>query len=324
MNAGKVSVIIPAYNAEATIGGAIGAVLAQSYAGPVELIVVDDGSTDATRGIVCSFPDVRYFFQENMGPASARNRGAREAVGDVLFFTDSDCRPEANWLAKMSEGFNGPLVGAVAGSYGIANQEKALARVIHAEIRFRHLKLMPEYPRAFGSYNFAISAGLFRQLGGFNVSYRRASGEDNDLSYRVLRSGSKIRFIKDACVAHYHQHLAGHYLREQFRHGFWRARLYRDHISMAAGDDYTFWKDVAEVPLAVAHVACFWWPPVFVGLFFGFFLFEILAGFWMIGFSGDGLFGGLVMWLRAFVRSAGLLSGGVYLLKNDFKKGKKS
>lgn len=319
-----ISVIIPAYNAEETLAEAIRAVLAQTVDVPFELIVVDDGSTDNTAGVVHAFPGVRYFFQDNSGPARARNRGAAEAAGEFLCFTDADCRPEPGWLVQMVRPFNDPQVKVVAGSYGIANPQERLARIIHAEIRFRHLELIPEYPRAFGSYNFAVRAGLFLQLGGFNPSYRQASGEDNDLSYRVLRSGAKIRFISDACVEHYHQHLPGRYLREQFRHGFWRARLYADHAGMAAGDDYTFWKDIVEVPLVIMNIVSFGWPQACVWVTGGFLFFEILAGLRMIGFSLDGLCGGLVMWLRSFTRCAGILVGGLSLLKNRFPESKKT
>jgi glycosyltransferase involved in cell wall biosynthesis len=319
-----VSVIIPAYNAQATMAEALKAVLAQTAYCPIQVIVVDDGSTDNTAAIIKRFPSVKYIYQDNQGPASARNRGAAAASGDVFIFTDSDCCPEPKWITKMIAGFSDPSIGAVAGSYSIANPGERLARVIHGEIRFRHLRLMPEFTRAFGSYNVAIHAGFFRQSGGFNSEYRRASGEDNDLSYRLLQEGLRIRFCKSACVAHYHQHKLARYLREQFRHGFWRVRLYLDHLAMIGGDDYTFWKDMLEVPLAIIHLAGFFWLPFFFIMLCGFLLSEISFGIWLHGFSSDGLYAGLVMWLRAFARAAGLISGGVYFYICRIKNAKRS
>ena len=310
----SVSVIIPAYNAQDSIGEALEAISRQGYSGQIETIVVDDGSTDGTAEKIRTFEQVRYIRQVNAGPASARNSGARAAAYEILLFTDSDCRPEPDWVEKMVAGFSVEGVGVVAGSYGIANSSAPLARFIHGEIIFRHKNLMPDFPRAFGSYNFAISRDLFESIGGFDVSFRNASGEDNDLSYKVLLQGRKIRFFRDALVAHYHQEDLARYLKEQCRHGFWRAKIYIIHPGMAAGDDYTFWKDMVEVPVAFLHVALLLWPGIWVGLAAGFLVFELGWGFLIFHNVSDAIFGGLVMWCRAFARAAGLAVGGIYFL----------
>jgi glycosyltransferase involved in cell wall biosynthesis len=92
--AALVSVIIPVYNGERYLGAALESVLTQTYR-PVEIIVVDDGSTDNTAQVVqafarrCTVP-LRYFHQENQGPAVARNRGIAKAAGDWSAFLDQD------------------------------------------------------------------------------------------------------------------------------------------------------------------------------------------------------------------------------------------
>ncbi|MBF0619922.1 MAG: glycosyltransferase, partial [Candidatus Omnitrophica bacterium] len=196
----SVTIIIPAYNAEKTIAAAIEAALAQVYAAAIELIVIDDGSTDRTAEIIRRYPTVRYFYQPNAGPASARNLGARHAAHHVLCFTDADCQPHRDWVALLVAGFYAEDIGAVAGSYGIANPGSVLAQVVHFEILFRHTYLMPDHPQAFGSYNVAILRDVFEAVHGFSTDYRRASGEDNDLSYRILNSGKKIFFARQARV----------------------------------------------------------------------------------------------------------------------------
>jgi glycosyltransferase involved in cell wall biosynthesis len=87
------SVIIPAYNRKQFLKLAMGSVLAQTCK-DFELIIVDDGSTDKTQELVKSYKDkrIRYFYQENKGPAASRNRGIKEAQGDYICFLDSDDR----------------------------------------------------------------------------------------------------------------------------------------------------------------------------------------------------------------------------------------
>jgi glycosyltransferase involved in cell wall biosynthesis len=86
----RVSAIIPVYNGAAFLAEAIESILKQAYA-PLDLIVVDDGSTDATAEIAAGFgPAVRYFYQPNAGPPAARNRGLKAATGDMVAFLDAD------------------------------------------------------------------------------------------------------------------------------------------------------------------------------------------------------------------------------------------
>lgn len=93
----KVSVIIPAYNAERFLGDTLRSVLEQTYQ-DFEIIVVDDGSTDGTQAVVTAVVDerVHYIHQENRGPAAARNAGLRLARGEYIAFLDADdlWRPE--------------------------------------------------------------------------------------------------------------------------------------------------------------------------------------------------------------------------------------
>jgi glycosyltransferase involved in cell wall biosynthesis len=101
MSGPLVSCVIPAWNAERFIEEAIRSVLDQTY-GQVEIIVVDDGSTDGTADVVQGFGDrVRYVAQENAGPATARNRGVAEATGAFLSFLDADDLWVADKLAKQ-------------------------------------------------------------------------------------------------------------------------------------------------------------------------------------------------------------------------------
>lgn len=86
----KVSIIIPTYNYEKFISAAIDSVLLQSH-DDIEILVVDDGSTDSTRQIVSNYDSrIKYIYQDNKGPSSARNHGIELATGDFIGFLDAD------------------------------------------------------------------------------------------------------------------------------------------------------------------------------------------------------------------------------------------
>lgn len=323
-----VSIVVPAYNAQRTIRLTIEALVSQSYSGPKEIIVVDDGSHDDTSKIVQSFPDVVYVHQENQGPAAARNRGFAVSRGAFVFFTDSDCIPEPQWIEKCLQGFSREDIAVVCGSYGIENTEFLLSRSIHAEIIYRHQRHMPDFPKSFGSYNFCVRRNVFSMVGGFNTSYRNASGEDNDLSYKIINAGFKIFFSRHALVRHFFPTFILKYLKEQFSHGFWRVLMYRDHPHMALGDDYTFWKDIVEPPLvllfAFALVIGVWVPP-FNTLAFGILvvlsLTEFVFSFRMIKAPGHAIFYAFVMLLRAVARTIGFVTGSIaFFLPKSSKK----
>ena len=325
----KVSVIIPAYNAESTIGQAVVQSLAQAK-GPmeVEVIVVDDGSSDDTAKVAKS-AGATVLGQENAGPAAARNRGWKSGTGQVICFTDADCVPMAGWLENLLDGFNDRKVGAVAGSYDIANTSSWLARWVHREIMERH-KRMPSFVRAFGSYNVAIPRYVLEATGGFDPEYRQASGEDNDLAYRIIKKGWRIAFRPQAKVAHYHPERVWKYLVEQYRHGFWRAKLYKDHPDMVRGDDYTKLRDSLEPILvlgilAVSILAVFgiigsFWPLLIFLAVYSFIHLSWPVSWWL----GEGRIGAVpyagVTFLRGFARTLGLCVGVTkFGLKNVFR-----
>jgi glycosyltransferase involved in cell wall biosynthesis len=99
-----VSVIMPVYNGERYLGEAIESVLAQTY-GPIELIVIDDGSLDSSSRIAKGFPSVRYAVQANLGVGAALNHGIHLAQGDFLAFLDADDLWAENKTARQMSAF---------------------------------------------------------------------------------------------------------------------------------------------------------------------------------------------------------------------------
>ena len=283
----RVSIIIPAFNAERTLAECLTACFNQTHP-DCEIIVVDDGSTDRTPDIAVGTPpgicggcptfdsslppscgagvspaqvgsvsvrarpcsSVLCLRQPNKGPAAARNLGAAHASGDILAFTDSDCVPRPDWIERLIEGFTQGVVG-VGGTYAIANPDSLLARMLHEEIAARH-ELSRDNVDFLGSFNVAYLRSAFESAGGFDESFSKASAEDNDLSYRLIDAGGRLRFRPDAVVAHYHPTRLWPYLRTQARHGYWRMKLYRKHPRRArTGDQYAGALDFTAPPLAL-------------------------------------------------------------------------
>ncbi len=247
-----ISIVIPAFNAEKTLPACLEACLSQTHP-ETEIIVVDDGSSDRTAALAGEYPEIKLFRQSNAGPAAARNHGAKMARGDIVAFTDSDCVPRRDWLEKLLAGFDDNVAG-VGGSYDIQNPQCLLARLVQAEIEARHAQ-MTESADFLGSFNVAYRRCAFESVNGFDESFRQASGEDNDLAYRLHDAGWRLYFCPTAVVGHWHPtHLPG-YLRTQTRHGFWRAKLYSMHPARTKGDCYAGWPDLLAPPLALATLA---------------------------------------------------------------------
>jgi len=233
------SVIIPAYNAERTLSFCLEALHDQSLPKKdYEIIVVDDGSTDSTSKIAKGF-NVKYIFQINQGPATARNRGAREAEGEIILFTDSDCLPEHNWVQEMVSRFGDPDVVAVKGAYKTKQMELA-AKFAQAEFEDRY-DLLQKSPSIdmIDTYSAAFRRDVFLNMGGFDESFPVANNEDTDLSYRLAAAGYKLVFIPGAIVYHTHPNTIIKYLKLKFWRGYWRMVVYRRYPDKAVKDSYT-------------------------------------------------------------------------------------
>jgi len=249
----NISVVVPAYNNEKTIAATIEALLAQDYpAENLEIIIVDDGSNDRTGEIIKNYP-VKYSYQDNKGPAAARNLGWRLSKGQIICFTDADCIPEKQWVSKLCGEYTSDKIAGVGGSYRNANSDNLLATCIHQEIIQRHLRI-PKQVNYLGAFNVSYRRGVLEEIGGFNESYPDASCEDNDIAYRIVKKGYKLIFDKDIRVGHHHPVRLLGYLRRQFWHGFWRMKLYRNHPDMAKGDVYAGLMDFIRPPLAMATI----------------------------------------------------------------------
>ena len=235
----RFSIIIPAYNSEKTLYSCLESLEDQSLPKDYyEVIVVDDGSTDSTATIAKKFNN-KYIYQTNQGPASARNKGVKSAVGDIILFTDSDCVPDHNWIREMVKPFSNSEVIGVKGTYKTKQKELA-AKFAQAEFEDRYDLLQKSSTiDMIDTYSAAYRKDVFLNIGGFDQSFPVASNEDTDLSYRLAASGYKLVFTQNAFVYHNHPDTLIKYLKIKFWRGYWRMVVYSRYPDKALKDSYT-------------------------------------------------------------------------------------
>ncbi|GAA1498589.1 glycosyltransferase [Paeniglutamicibacter kerguelensis] len=200
-----VSVIVPGYNEEAVIENCVSSILASKYP-HVEVILVDDGSTDATPRLMAelaaSDSRVRCILQKNAGKGAALNHGLRESSGEVLLFVDADGIFGLDTIEQMLRGFNGPKVGAVCGDDRPVNlntvQTRLLTVISHVGTGLvrRALTMLHCLPIVSGN------AGAFRRevlelAGPLNEV---TIGEDLELTWRIHKAGFRVNFAPRALV----------------------------------------------------------------------------------------------------------------------------
>jgi len=252
------SIIVPTFQRPSQLEGCLTALARQRYSPErFEVIVVDDGSdTLPDRAVTAwngSIP-VKLIRQRHAGPATARNRGASEASGIVLAFTDDDCRPAPDWLRRLDDRFAAAPDCAVAGRTmnRLAGNAYSTASQTLMDYLYAHYNGNPETAMFLTSNNFAMPAERFRAIGGFDNTWSRAAGEDRELCDRWLSHGLRLVYAPEIVV--YHEHLLGpiSFWRQHFNYGrgayyFRRARARRAQQELRL-EPLMFYRRLLEYP----------------------------------------------------------------------------
>jgi cellulose synthase/poly-beta-1,6-N-acetylglucosamine synthase-like glycosyltransferase len=194
------TVIVPAYNESAGIEAAVISLVASDH--PVEVIVVDDGSTDGTADLVESLriPGVRVIRQKNAGKPAALNTGLEAASFDLVVMVDGDTVFEPDAVRMLLQPFADPMVGAVSGNAKVGNRGGLLGRWQHIEYvvgfnldrrLFDLAECMPTVPGAVGGFR----RSALQRIGGVSDV---TLAEDTDLTMALCRDGWRVVYEERA------------------------------------------------------------------------------------------------------------------------------
>ena len=216
------SIIVPFHNASRSILPTLKA-LEASTVRPLEIILVNDGSTDdiadiVGRFIVSSASPVRCLPSSwcRRGAAAARNAGAQEAKGSVLLFVDADVVVEPNTIQRMYESLRQQQGLAIVAQFADHSLQKGVLAHFQAFlVSLTYSRLDSDSP-CLGSQCVMLAADTFRRVGEFAESFAGATVEDFDMGYRLRELGGRIRIQREARIVHNHRYSIRSFLRNYY------------------------------------------------------------------------------------------------------------
>jgi mycofactocin system glycosyltransferase len=229
----RVSVIIPVRNRPEEIRGCLDSLGEIDYPPErMEIIVVDDASTDHTPDVVSKYPVTLIPLKRHKQASYCRNLGAKQARGEILAFIDSDCLADRLWLKELVPAFRDDSVMAVGGLIDSYFEQKGLDR--YEKVK-SSLKVAPWFKRSregkhffyVPSCNLLVRKDTFLKLGGFTENLH--VGEDVDLCWRLQDRGHAVEYRPQGTVYHKHRNRLGPFCRRRFDYGTSEPLLQRLH-----------------------------------------------------------------------------------------------
>ncbi|PIY97021.1 MAG: hypothetical protein COY66_01650 [Candidatus Kerfeldbacteria bacterium CG_4_10_14_0_8_um_filter_42_10] len=209
----KVSIILAIYNEEKYLDECIQSLLQQTYPN-LEILAIDDGSTDKSGEIIKKYP-VAYLHQPHQGLAAVKNHGLRKSTGEILVFADSDIRFDRNYIDELVKPINeGKAIGTFSKEMYVANPENVWSRCYNINLNLGfHRKVPKDFPDEFVTYNAILKKTLLK-VGGFdNIGW----GEDKTV-YPKLKIKSLA--VEGAVSYHYNPDT----IKEAFLNARWVGR----------------------------------------------------------------------------------------------------
>ncbi|NGO39741.1 glycosyltransferase [Limisphaera ngatamarikiensis] len=225
----RVSVVVAGYNGGRTLPDCLESLQQLRYP-DYEVILVDDGSTDDTPAIAARFPAVRLLrHEQNLGLSAARNTGIAAATGEIVAFTDADCRADEDWLYHLVSALLESEAVGVGGPNLLPPDDSPLAAAVMASPGGPAAVLLTDrLAEHIPGCNMAFYKWALESVGGFDPVFRKA-GDDVDICWRLLQAGHTLVYAPAAVVWHYRRSTAAAYLRQQAGYGEAEALLFRKH-----------------------------------------------------------------------------------------------
>jgi GT2 family glycosyltransferase len=217
------TVIVPTYDRPRSLAECLAALADLDYPRDrLEVVVADDGSPESPEGVVAGFRDrldLCLLHLPHGGPARARNAGAEAARGEYLAFTDDDCVPAADWLARLAARFAHAPGHAIGGRTINRLDRNPYATASQVLIDYLYGYFAPRPGRFFTSNNLAVPASLFRAVGGFDENFPLAAAEDREFCGRWSQLGHPLLHVPEAVVHHAHTLDFWRFWRQHFNYG---------------------------------------------------------------------------------------------------------
>lgn len=218
--------MVPVYNAENTIKECIDSILSLNYPKEkLELVFVDNSSTDDTPNLLKEFGrQIKIFYERKKGPAAARNKGILNSTGEIIAFTDADCKVDKDWLKKIVKPLQDPTIGIVGGkilSKWPCNNIEEFGEKVHD-----HDRAINEFKPPYAiTMNWASRRSVLMEVDLFDESFRRC--EDVDLSHKIMQADYRLVYEPEAIIYHGNEKTLSGIFIEGFKHGFWSIKVHK-------------------------------------------------------------------------------------------------
>jgi glycosyltransferase involved in cell wall biosynthesis len=232
-----ITVVVPVHNGASWLRDVVTAIEAEANGRPMEIVIVDDASTDDSRALALSLAThvpLRVLDGDGRGPAAAINLGVRDAQFSLICQIDQDVVVQKGWLSTLLDGFTDPRVAAAQGHYVPAPDAPLAAQIAGLDLEQRYAALAGTDMSHVCTGNTIYRASALTAIGGFDETF--GYGYDNDTSYRLRAAGYRLLFCRDArSVHHWRGGLRG-YCAQQYGLGYGRLDLLSKHPRRVTGD----------------------------------------------------------------------------------------